>query len=501
MRNSWLDRLLPNRKRKKSSWLRSIVSGSLYKVSDLRTDSSFADIQTQIDTMRALARDSQINTALSYYATDSTIANSSGQIIWATPIDKQSKEVAEIINTLFKQWNVVEYARDHILELATVGNLYIPTTDMYKEVKQGSRTKVNIALDPNTIPDDNFRIIPSTKIDPKEIVHLWYQGEPQGYVYKPDDEGSGYLMYPESAVIHFSLGGLLGDYTLDASTRDGGEKTYDIKFAQPLFEAAVQPTQTLSLLEDANILSSLIRIVKFINVDCSNAEEEEITDTLQQIKDAIEQQLSINTNSGDVQSFVNPQSPNNLIYLPKVNGQDAVSVTDLKMAEHTETDNKLLEYYQNKKLSVLGVPKEMLNFSSNEGLGGAGNVLSQRSAVYANGLQRLMTAYMSGWTQALNTYFIAKNMSGFVDKFVLHMNPIITPMATVEAEKRDAALNQASTLVQLLKDMGVSDDNPYLEAIAEILTEAFPKMGTDVSSWKIHIEEEINNEGGGGDDF
>lgn len=499
MRTSWVDKLLPNRKRKGSSWMRGVVSGSLYKVSDLRGNQSFSDIKTQIDTMRALARDSQINTALSYYATDSTTANNSGQIIWATPVDKHSKEVAEIVNTLFKKWNVVAYARDHILELATVGNLYIPTTDMYKEVKgTEKRANVNVALDFNTIPDENFEIIPSTKIDPKEIVHLWYQGQPEGFIYKPDDDGSGYVRYPETAVIHFSLGGLLGDYTLDASTSEG-EKTYDIQFAQPLFEAAVQPTQTLSLLEDANILSSLIRIVKFINVDCSNAEEEEITDALQQIKDAIEQQLAINTASGDVQSFVNPQSPNNLIYLPKVNGNDAISITDLNMSEHNDTDSKLLEYYQNKKLSVLGVPKEMLNFSSNEGLGGAGNVMSQRSAIYANGLQRLMTAYMTGWTQAINTYFQSRNMSGFVDKFTLHMNPIITPLSTVQAEKRDAALSQASTLVQLLKDMGVRDTNPYLNAITEILTEAFPKMSAEAATWGIDLEEDA--EGGGGDDF
>ena len=498
MRNSWLDKLLPNRKRKGNSWLRSIISGSLYKVSDLRGNTSFADIKTQIDTMRTLSRDSQVSTALSYYATDSTIANSSGQIIWATPVDNKSSDVADIINTLFKRMDIVAYAYDHILELATVGNLYIPTSDLYKEPGSPStHSKVNVALDFNTIPDDSFEIIPSTKLDPKEIVHLWYQGKPQGFVLQPDTESS-YVRYPETAVIHFSLGGLLGDYTLDAVS-DGDVKTYDIQFAQPLFEAAVQPTQTLSLLEDANVLSSLIRIVKFINVDCGDAEEEEITSALQEIKDAIEQQLAINTVTGDVQSFVNPQSPNNLIYLPKVKGQDAISITDLNMSEHNETDNKLLEYYQNKKLSVLGVPKEMLNFSSNEGLGGAGSVMSQRSANYANKLQRLMTAYIAGWTRAINIYFESRNMSGFVDKFTLHMNPIITPLSTVQAEKRDAALNQASALVQLLKDMGVSDTNPYLEAITEILTDAFPKIGSHVHTWAINLDD--NTEGGGGDDF
>ena len=57
-----------------------------------------------------------------------------------------------------------------------------------------------------------------------------------------------------------------------------------------------------------------------------------------------------------------------------------------------------------------------MNFSSNEGLGGAGSVLSQRSALYANSLQRLESAYIAGWTDALNKYFIA--ISTFKVNFV-----------------------------------------------------------------------------------
>lgn len=498
-KNKWLKKLMPTSTGYRSngnilSYIRSMVSGSIFKMSDLRGNTSVADIKTQIDTMRALARDSQISTALSYYATDATTVNTNGDIIWATAVDSSSKDVAEVVNALFRRWDINSYARDHILELATIGNLYIPTTDMYKE-DGAYMSSMNVALDNNTIPDKAFDIIPSYKVPPEDIVHLWYQGRPCGYMYQPDEDAStGYarniIKYPESAVIHFSLGGILGDYTLDTITADGDTKTYDIKFAQPLMDKAVQPTQSLSLLEDAVLLSSLVRVVKFINVECGDSEEEEIQSTLQQIKDAIEQQLSINTDVGDVQSFVNPQSPNNLIYIPKVNGQDAISITDLNMAEANETDSKLLQYYQDKKLSVLGVPKEAMNFSSNEGLGGAGSVLSQRSALYANSLQRLETAYISGWTDAINKYFLARNMSGFVDKFKLHMNPIITTQSTIQFDKRDSALNQATSLVELLKNLNVSNRPAYQKALKEILSEVFPQMGSDSLSWDIELSED-----------
>lgn len=59
----------------KKSWLQSVVTGSLYRLSDIRGDSDFQTIKTQIQTMRSLAQDSQISTALSYYATDATVTN------------------------------------------------------------------------------------------------------------------------------------------------------------------------------------------------------------------------------------------------------------------------------------------------------------------------------------------------------------------------------------------------------------------------------------------
>lgn len=499
-RRWWIERLLPKIRRR--SYIRDIVTGSMYRISDIRGNTSISDMRTEIDTMRALARDSQINTALSYYATDATTPNTAGQIIWATDVEGSTSKVAEIINDLFKRWKVNKYARDHILELATIGNLYIPTTDMFKEYPEGQNVQYGVALDNNTMVDEEFDIIPSTKIPPEDVVHLWLKGKPEGYIYQPTDPDKGYfkktqyISYPEQSIIHFSLGGLLGNFSLEVQDDDGNIIKYDIQFSDPLLDAAVQPTQTLSLLEDALLLSSLARTIKFINVECGN-EPEEIRDTLQQIKDAIEQQLSINTSSGDSQSFVNPQSPNNLIYLPRINGNDAISITDLNMADASAEDSKLLDHYQNKKLSVLGVPKEAMNFTSNEGLGNAGNVLSQRSALYANALRRLETAYIEGWTDALNKYFENRGLSGFVDQFQLHMQPIVTTQSTVVFERRDSALSQASSYVQLLKDLKVDDQDDYLNGLSEILTECFPQIGALITN----IRADVNpDEGSGGGD-
>lgn len=501
---SWYDRLFTPKKAK-TSRLRSTVAvgGSIYRISDLRTNSDIEDIRTQILVMRALARDSQVSTALSYYATDATTPNTAGDIIWATAVEPKYQKVADIVNDCFKRWNVNNYVSEHIIELITIGQFYMPTTEMYRGPGANQHREL-MSLDDNTLVNNDYDIIPSYMIPPEDIIHLWYRGEPQGYVYQPSDSDSSLISnseaisYPESSIIHFSLGGLLGKYHISALNSNNETIDYDIQFADPLMCNAVQPTQTLSLLEDALLLSSLTRAVKFVNVECGDlGDEDEIGVHLQKIKDKIEQQLALNTSTGDAQSFVNPQSPNNLIYLARVNGQDAISITDMNMAETTDSDNKLLDYYQNKKLSVLGVPKEAMNFSSAEGLGGAGSVMSQRSALYANRLLRVENAYKNGWRDALNKYFMSRNMSGFVDKFVLNMNPIMTNMDQVLFEKRDATIGQAQNLVTLMKDLGIQDDDDFKQALTEVLTQAFPQTGSAVNTWDVDIPEGGEGAGGG----
>lgn len=493
---------------KEHSYLKHAVAGSMYRMSDMKSQTDVSDIRTIIRTMRALAEDSQVATALAYYATDATTTNTDGQIIWATDKNENTK-CSDLINALFKRWKINKYARDHILELATVGNLYIPTTDINLDQPEGSLySRMYIGLDRNEIPKEDYDIIPSHMIDPEDIVHIWHDYTPFGYIYDPENNiGSSSTMYsrdvdmlllPESSVIHFSLGGMIGKYSIQAKDESGNDVEYDIQFAKPLMSSAVQPTQTLNLLEDATVLSSLIKVVRFVGIDCKDAEEEEEESSLLHIKQLIEQQMSLNTSSGDAQSFINPQSPNNLIYVPKVNGNMPIEILDLNMRDDSEGNDKLLDYYQDKKLSVLGIPKEAMNFSSSEGLGGAGAVMSQRSALYANSLQRIETAYIEGWTDAINKYFENRNLYQYVNQFELHMQPILTEMSTVQFEKRDSAISQASSMVDLMvNSLNMDNKDEVLSVLSEILTDALPSTSSKVNSWDVDISNSSESSEGG----
>lgn len=76
-------------------------------------------------------------------------------------------------------------------------------------------------------------------------------------------------------------------------------------------------------------------------------------------------------------------------------------------------------------------------------------------------------------------------MSGFVDKFVLNMNPILTNMDQILYEKRDGAITQAQNLIALMQQLGIENPSDYQKAITEILTQAFPQTGASVNNWDV----------------
>ena len=97
---------------------------------------------------------------------------------------------------------------------------------------------------------------------------------------------------------------------------------------------------------------------------------------------------------------------------------------------------------------------------------------------------------MAGWKDAIDKYFIQRNMSGMVDKYQLKMQPIVTQLSTVVSEKRDAAISQAAQVIEMLKSLGVSDNDQYKNALVEVLNEEFPEITSSIMAWDINTTEE-----------
>lgn len=73
-----------------------------------------------------------------------------------------------------------------------------------------------------------------------------------------------------------------------------------------------------------------------------------------------------------------------------------------------------------------------------------------------------------------------------IDKFQLHMEPIITEQSTITFEKRDAAIGQAQAIIDLMTTLGIDNAKTYKDVLVEILTEALPMTGSKIRDWHIH---------------
>ena len=76
------------------------------------------------------------------------------------------------------------------------------------------------------------------------------------------------------------------------------------------------------------------------------------------------------------------------------------------------------------------------------------------------------------------------------------MLPIVTNMSTVVSEKRDASVSQAQSLIDLLKNLGVTDKEPYMKAVQEALKETFPQLGSETMTWDIDVTESEGGDSG-----
>ena len=79
------------------------------------------------------------------------------------------------------------------------------------------------------------------------------------------------------------------------------------------------------------------------------------------------------------------------------------------------------------------------------------------------------------------------------------MQPIVTTQSTVNFDRRDSALQQATSFVDLLKSLKIDDSKWYRSGLVEILTEVLPQIGADASAWNTDVSSD--NAGGGVDEF
>lgn len=466
----------------------------------------------------ALLKDATIAAAIEMYADDSTQYDyRTGKIIWA---ESDDENVAAAANRLIDVLQINQKAWQHIYALVAYGDVYLRLyrhgdksdySELFGDDKKASTT-IRIKVEDEVRPLDEYVEYVD---DPATMYDLQQRDKTCGYirmvnqelqtdtdVYNPfvtqSLDVSDVNMYDRRAFVHISLTGNIDRHPELIALTDGKGKTevYKVKTGKSILADAYEAAQTVKLLEDSMMLSRLTKsaLVRILQIEVGSMPKPEIEALLRRTKNLIEQKMAFNTMTGTIASYNSPGPMENIIYVPTHEGKGSITSNNLG-GDVNIKDIVDLDYFNNKKLSALKIPKQFLNYDAPEGLGN-GTSLTKLSSRYAHTIMRVQNAYIAGITNLINLFFIDKcdivkkkkkernlddlrtekeedknfiDFSNYINNFTIKM---VSP-ATIEDTERDeqisTRLDQANQVLDLIE--GKVGDEGVLEVTKWILSE------------------------------
>ena len=467
--------------------IKSAESGSLIDleaISKFRTLSS--DRQERYAQFEDMLKDATIAAAIEMYADDSTQYDyRTGRVIWA---ESDDADIAKACNRLIDVLGINEKAWSHIYALCAYGDVYLR---LYRKGDQSdyaqmfevqtNQTTLRVKKEDSSRPIEEYIEYVD---DPATMYDLQERDKTSGFIRMiqtndPDKQNSytslvsktfnvgDVNLYDRKSFVHICLAGNITRNPELIALSDGKSTTvYKVKTGKSILADAYEPAQTVKLLEDSLMLNRVTKsaLVRILQIEVGNMPKSEMEALLRRIKGMIEQKMAYNATSGYVSSYNSPGPVENIIYVPTKEGKGQITTTNLG-GDVNVRDIVDVDYFNNKKLSALKIPKQYLNYDAPEGLGN-GTSLTKLSSRYAHTIMRIQNAYISGITTLLNLYFLDKGLD-YINDFTLKM---VSP-STIEDTERDeqitSRLTQARDILDMISEK--TDDAGIFETVLWIL--------------------------------
>lgn len=485
-----------------------------------------------------MLQDPIIAAALEMYSDDATQMNRDGDIIW---VEAEDQSIADAGNRLLDVLNINKHIWKHIYSLCTYGDLYLrlyKTDDIDDNADAAAGIEGTMLIKPDDMTrrlEERVEYVPNpatvfdiqTKEKTSGFIRLKTKPQNQTMSYSDSNflgafsqpvsvlEPNSFAMVNSKSYVHISLSESISRFPQMLVLKGEEDQiigAYQIKTGKSILEDAYTVSRQLKLLEDSLMLNRLTKsaLLRILQVEVGDSPDPDAKRRVQRIKAMVEQKMSLNTQNGQARSYNNPGPMENIIYQATRNGKGAITETTIG-GDVNVKDIIDIEFFQNRQLAALKIPKQFLNFDSPEGLGN-GTSLTKVSSRYAHTVTRIQNAYIQGITTLLNIFFLDKGLD-YINKFTVRMvNP-----STVEEAERDEQLgnriNQIDDLMRLFEEYDgdvkhrirkrLVNDLLQIPSLNEILDELDAKMTQDAD--EITAEENgddfIDDDFTGEDDF
>lgn len=458
-----------------------------------------------------MLEDPIIAAAVEMYADDATQYNEQGNIIWA---EGDNEDAVKAANRLINVLDLNEKAWRHIYSLCVYGDLYLR---LYKEGDVSDYATI-YSNDVNTMsvsikPEDKSRHLEEYieyVENPACLFDLQVKDKTAGFIRVIDTSNiksssifdsmpmqtvnsGNTISYDRMSFVHITLSESVerNPELLKVSDDDDEGTVYKVKSGKSILADAYHVTQSLKLLEDSLLLNRLTKsaIIRLLQVEVGDIPRTDVNNLLHRLKNNLEQKMSTDVNSGATKSFNSPGPLDNIVYMPTKNGKGAITVQNLG-GDVNVKDIVDLDYFNNKKLAALKIPKQFLNFDSPEGIGGNGQSLTKVSSRYAHTIMRIQNAYLQGITNLLNYFFLDKDQD-YIGKFTLKM---VSPATVEDTERSEQLSNNIQQIGDILSLVGDLPDEKRLAILKELINTKL-NMPNIASYVQDYIDElETNND-------
>ena len=456
-----------------------------------------------------MVADGRIGAAVEMYANDTVQYSPDGKIIW---VESSDTEVAKYANKLLDDLNIPENLWSYAYCMWLYGDVYL---ELFENTSY-RRNRPTLLVEPTkTNPNIRQQVkIEGAKLEryiekvpnSAEVYDLQYKGKTSGYIRSQDEfhselNNNAYIysgtttdidILNPTKFVHICLSPNINRFPekfrlikedvekkddqgrIDASASEGagGDLSFTVKSGQSILENVYGAYQTLKLKEESVLLERITKssITRVVQVELGDLPEAQKRRKLMEIKQQIEQQIQMNKQAGTMQSRAGAQPIENIIYTTTKNGKGAISTVniggDVDIGNLGDVEDS-----ENKVYGSLLTPKALLGADMDgTGLSNGGS-LTEMNTTYARRIKRGQVAIQSAMKTLINIFALA---DGLGDKIVNNFDVKLTPIITVEDNRRDELLQtkirNVNDIMSLLGNIESIDDDTKLKMLIEWLS-------------------------------
>lgn len=445
-----------------------------------------------------MCEDGQIGAVVKTYTQDTTQPNDDGNIIWATSSDAK---INYLVNYYIDSLNINKDVYKWVYSLYKYGDVYIR---LYRESEYDdalfinkSKKQLNEDIKIKAFKqNDKYAHYIEMVTNPAEMFELTKFGKTVGFIQSPVDgvlvksqqnldfmnytykfKREDIILYPPTEFVHASLDETVNRFdetvniflnTSDYDT-DSNAYSYSVKKGTSILAGVYKTWRELQLLEASVLLNRVTKssIVRLISVEVGDMPKENVTKTLQRIKQLIEQKAAINKGVG-MTEYTNPGPIENNVYITTHDGVGEITTTQIG----GDVDVKGLadlEWYRDKLFGTLQVPKQFFAQTDDSTGFNGGSSLTIISSRYAKTVKYVQTVIQQLVTNIINLILLDKGLDSYINNFEIRMQPPVTQEDVDKRDNKSAQVQLTSDIMNMLTD--VEDQTARLKILKSLLSD------------------------------